>query len=267
MAEVPNFRQTRRFMGPRWLLDDEGGLLGYALDTLKDAFVERLRLGLMARLPQNDPNGLTTAPDDALSAMGRDRRVVKGLTETSQSYARRLRLWLDDRKRAGNPFALMQKLAEYTGPLPSFRTVDVRGNWYSRAADGTETALLNTGNWNWDNDLSGTRWSRFWVIIYPNGLWDIARKNWGDVTGPGWGGSPLTIGMTATPEEVDTIQFIVGDWKPAGTRCVNIIAAFDPASFNPASPEPDGTWGTWGKLVGGVKVPSRLATARYLDGV
>jgi hypothetical protein len=65
---------------------------------------------------------------------------------------------------------------------------------------------------------------------------------------------------------VRALQSIVADWKPAGTRCVNIILAFDPASFNPASPEPDGNWGKWTKKVAGVAVPSRLATARYLDG-
>ena len=38
------------------------------------------------------------------------------------------------------------------------------------------------------------------------------------------------------------------------------------ASFNPASPEPDGTWGKPHKVVGGVHVASRLATADYWDG-
>ncbi len=262
------FRTSRGKLAPRWLTEGEGGLLGYALDLVKDAFVERVRLGLMSHLPENDPNGTTTAPPDALVAMGRDRRVVKGIFETDSEYAARLRLWLDDRHRAGNPYMLMQKLAEYLGPLPSYRTVDARGNWYSRAADGTETALLKQENWDWDGTTIGERWSRFWVVIYPNGLWATESVTWGDGADSTWGEDLATdmLGITATQEQVVTVRHLVKDWKPAGTRCINTIVAFDPASFDPATPEPDGTWRGYGTVDAGVRVPARLATARYLGG-
>src|SRR5579872_336382 len=117
----PYFRVARKFLGPAWLTQNgDGELLGYALDKLKDGFVERLRLGLLARLPQNDPTGQTTAPDDALAAMGRDRRIVRGINELSTAYAVRLLRWLDDWKNAGNAFALMRQLAGYTGAGPAF---------------------------------------------------------------------------------------------------------------------------------------------------
>ncbi len=265
MSSPERFRLVRRFLSPRWLLDGEGELVGYSLDIIKDAFIERLRLGLLARFPQNGPNG-ETAPPDALAALGRDRRVVRGIGEGDVSYASRLLAWLDDRKTAGNPYTLMQKLSEYTGPLCAFRTVDARGNWYSRAADGTRTLTTNTGNWHWDN-TPASKWSRFWVIVYPNGLWTEGQA-WGAAGTQAWGdGSPRTFGSTATPDEIATLKFLVNDWKPAGTRCVNIILAFDPASFDPTAPEPDYLWGHWSKVVAGVQVPSRLATARYVDGV
>jgi hypothetical protein len=166
----------------------------------------------------------------------------------------------------------MRKLSEYTGAGCKFRTVDVRGNWYTRDVDGTESALLKQDNWDWDSgsrDDGASRWSRFWVIIYPPAsLWVADSQVWG---GPAeaWGDSSLghTWGSTATPEQVQTIRFLVDDWKPAHTRCVNIIVAFDPDSFDPASPEPDGLWERWSKNVGGVQVPARLDTARYWDGV
>lgn len=261
MAE--SFRSLRQFLAPRWLTEGEGGLVGYALDLMKDAFAERLRLGLMARLPQNDPTGTTTAPPDALAAMGRDRRVVRARSETDAQYAARLLRWIDDRKQAGSAFTLMQKLSEYLGPLPSYRTVDHRGNWYSRAANGTESYLLDQGNWNWDG-AAATEWSRFWVIIYPNGLW-TQPDAWGDV-GTEWG-ETVGWGSNASSEDVQMVRAIVADWKPANAVCVNIIVAFDPASFNPTAPEPDGTWGNWSKVSGGVRVPSRLSTAIYWDGV
>lgn len=271
MSPPARFRHLRKFLAPRWLTQDEDGNpdpAGYALDLVKDAFVERVRQGLMVRLPQNDPSGQTTAPPDALEALGRDRRVIRGINETDAAYAARLLRWLDDRQRAGNPFMLMQKLAEYTGPGPSFRTVDARGNWYSRAVDGTETALLKQENWNWDGPLNG-RWSRFWVIIYPNGLWAVSPHVTGDSGAPHWGDftNADTIGTTMTQEHVATLRHLVADWKPEHARCVNIIVAFDSNSFDPSAPEPDGLWGSYSKYVAGVRVRSRITTARYLAGV
>lgn len=265
MAAQARFRLIRRFLAPRWLTEGEGGMVGYALDLMKDAFVQRLFLGLLARFPE-------TAPTDALAAIGRDRRVVRGINETEASYRARVLLWLDDRRVAGNPFALMKKISEYIGPGPSYRTVDARGNWYSRAADGTESVLLNQANWQWDDDTSGLRWSRFWVIIYPNGLWAEYPNDWGDTLDPGWGQRKLyTWGCTTPHDVVRTIQFLVADWKPQGTRCVNIILALDPASFDPTNPVddpgmPNGLWERWSKNVAGVQVPARLDTARYWDG-
>jgi hypothetical protein len=266
VTQPARFRLARYKTAPAWLTTGEGELVGYALDVVKDAFVERLRLGLMARLPYNDPNGATTAPADALAAMGRDRKVVRGINESDASYAGRLLAWLDDRKTAGNPFALMQKLAEYTGPGPMFRTVDNRGNWYTRAVDGERSFLLDQGNWDWDGDTD--RWSRFWVIIYPNGLWTEGLA-WGDV-GAVWGEEEQTWGSTATAEQVQTIRSLVADWKPAGTRCKNIIIAFDNADFDPegfAGSLPDGLWGRWAKKTGGLYVTARNPDARYWDGV
>lgn len=273
MAE--SFRNVRPFLAPRWLTEGEGGLVGYALDLVKDAFAERVRLGLLARLPQNDPTGATTAPPDALAAMGRDRRVVRARSETDQQYAARLLRWIDDRKTAGSAFTLLRKLSEYLGPLPSFRVVDDSGNWYSRAANGAESYELEKLNWNWDHpeysgrtgwaESSAGPWARFWVIIYPNGLWTQSTE-WGG-TGTEWGAGSGSWGSSATAEEVQLVRAIVADWKPANTYCHTIIVAFDPDSFNPAAPEPDGYWRTWSKVVGGVRVPSRLTTAIYWDGV
>ncbi len=264
MPNDPSFRTTRRFMGPPWLVSEgESRLIGYALDLIKDAFAERLRLGLLARYP-------STAPADALPYIGRDRRVVRGINETIASYVARLIAWLDDRKTQGNPFTLLKKLHEYTGTAHgcSFRTVDARGNWFSRAADGTETYKIDQGNWNW-NESDPVEWfSRFWVIIYPGTLWtegggwDDPDNEWGSKTN-----ESQTWGSTATPDQVSTVRSIVADWMPGHSRCINIILAFDPASFDPDDPEPDGLWEHSSKNVGGVQVPARLQTARYWDGV
>jgi hypothetical protein len=268
MSEAPNFRNSRKFLGPSWLTSEgESQLMGYVLDALKDAFTERLRQGLLARFPQQDPTG-TPAADDALAAIGRDRKIVRGIGESSTSYAKRLIPWLDRHVVRGNPFALLQQLADYMGPLPSIRVVNVKGDWFSRAANGTTSVLLSQNNWDWDGPVDA-RWARFWVVIYPNGLWSPG-SNWGDV-GVKWGDPGRTWGTTATTDQVQSVRSIVSDWKPGGTSCVNIIIAFDNASFDPTHPRdgaglPDGTWARWSKSVGRTRVASRLSTARYWQG-
>jgi len=63
------------------------------------------------------------------------------------------------------------------------------------------------------------------------------------------------------------IRGLVKRWKPAHVRCVNIIIAFDPDSFDPENDStlPDGNWGKWTK--GSPAVESRDTTARYWEGV
>lgn len=256
---APTFRATRKQLAPRWLTEGDGELLGYALDILKDAFAERMRQALLIRFPEQGPDG-TPAPADALAAMGRDRRVVRGLNETDASYVRRLKSWLDDRKTAGNAFALMARLAEYTGAGTSFRTVDNSGNWYRREADGSQSVLIRQANWNWDGDTA--KWARFWVIVYG---FRAAAGTFGGGASIG-GSASATIGSTTTRDEVATIRAIIKDWKPAGTRCRNIILALDDASFDPSAPEPDGSWGTWSENDAGTQVATRLRSARYFDG-
>lgn len=267
MADSPTFRTIRQYLAPRWLTEGAGGLVGYALDLVKDAYVERVRLGHMARFPENGPNG-ETAPADALAAHGRDRRLVRGRTETDAQYAQRLTKWLDDRRTVGSPFALCQKIAEYVGGAgATVKTVDNSGNWFVRAANGTKTTYLQAGNWNWDGNAA--QWARFWIIVHPNGVWTDTRT-WGD--GTTWGSSYQTdtIGTTATYDDVEAMRNIANDWKPLGTTCANIIIALDPNSFNPAGaagpPLPDGTWGRWSKDTAGTQVEARLSTARYWDG-
>lgn len=272
---APNFFNSRRVMGPSWLTEGEGGLVGATLDILKNALVERTRQGLLVRFPFVSPTD--AGPDDALAAMGRDRRIVRGINEPSTNYANRLLRWLDDWKTAGNPFALMKQLAGYMGtvpgsPAPAFRTVDVRGNWYSLDSDGSRSVLINQANWDWDAAPDAlVRWARFWVIIYPNGVW-IPAPTFGHSAGDTFGGVDYTWGTSATLDEVTSVRGIIADWKPAGTRCANIIIAFDDASFDPTTARdaanfPDGKWGHWSKRVGQVRTPARLSTARYWDGV
>jgi len=259
MSALATFRSLRKKLAPSWLNTGEGELVGYSIDLILDAFLTRVFLGLMIGYPQWGPNG-ETAPDDALQKMGVDRRIIRGIDETSASYALRLRQFLTDWRTAGSAYTMMKQLAAYCDSAGlhgcSFRTVDNSGNWYSRSSAGVETASLAQSNWDWDGYTS--KWSRFWVVIYPGTLWS-AEGQWDGGT---WDEPSLVWGSTAQQDHAASLLHIVSEWKPQGTRG-NIILAFDANSFDPSTPEPDGTWGKHYKYSGGDAVESRLTTARY----
>jgi hypothetical protein len=240
----------------------EGELVAYSLTVMMDAYQERARLAWLARFP-------THAPPDALPLLGRDRKVVRGFSEPEATYRSRLVSAPTRHRTRGNAFALMAELRAYCGVDMMIRTVDNRGTWYTRAADGTQSTVLAAGNFDWDGEP--TKWSRFFVVLYPpTTLWTEGPV-WGDADlwGGAWGTSGYTWGSTATPEQVRSIRGIIRDWKPAGTRCVNIIVAFDAASFDPATapgaPMPDGGWAFHGDGAS-TRGRSRLDTARYWKG-
>jgi hypothetical protein len=256
------FRRVFYKLVPSWLSSGEGELVLYSPGVLTDAFVERARQGLLARWPSH-------APSDALPYLGRDRQIVRGINEPEESYRARLIPWLDQHIVRGNPWALMEQLAAYCQAAVRIRMVDARGNWYTRERDGTESYSLDTGTWNWDNVPAAPHWSRFWVIIYPT----LDGEPWEQRTGEtiaDWGTDAdphSTYGSTMTTGEAATIRAIIRSWQPDGTRGEWVIVAFDDASFDPLTPEPDGTWGRFGKPSGVTTVPSRLDTAAYFAGV
>lgn len=246
---------------PRWLKGGDGEKVIGSLGLLLDDFAARARAGLLARFPGY-------ADDEALAALGRDRKIVRGINEPSAAYAARLSLALDALKTRGNAYTLLEQIRAYLQAPCVVRIVDRRGNWWTIEADGSYTSNVDTGLWNWDGG-SLANWARFWLIIYPVGgttPW-APSGNWGDATlwGDGkWGHSDRTIGTTATVDQVAAVRQIVRDWSPRHAVCEWIIIAFDPASFSPSgSTDPAGTWGTWSNHTGG---PVRLSSARYWKG-
>src|SRR5689334_12421730 len=97
-----------------------------ALASTVDALIDGIFDGRSAALP-----GQVKIPGvaglggfdsvDALPLIGRDRRIVRGWTETSWDYAERLRLWRSPDKgwlRAGTAFGLLWQIRGILGPNP-----------------------------------------------------------------------------------------------------------------------------------------------------
>jgi hypothetical protein len=219
--------------------------------------------GVRARFP-------LVATPTALSALGRDRVLRRGLAEVDASFAARLVRWRTDWRTAGSNWSLLDQLAGYFSPAPPrMRVVSSNGTsaiWYTREPDGTRALHIATpSNWDWDGT---TKRARTFVIIYVNGTpfgtggsWSDASRAWGD---------GHSIGTSLSAAEVDGIVGVTEDWSAAHVLRTHVIVAFDPSSFAPtaapgAAGMPDGTWGKWHKLSGGVAVPARLTTARYLE--
>jgi hypothetical protein len=224
---------------------------------MADTYAQRAKESATCRLPEY-------APDDALAYLSRDRKIIRGIEESSASFAQRLLRWLDDHKTRGNPYALMEQLKAYFGTVLRIRTVDTRGNWYTLEGDGTRSVAIDQGNFDWDGDAAS--WARFWVIVYPTaeGLPWSEQGNWGD--GKSWGERD-SLGTTATQGEIDGMMRIIRTWKPAGTRCDWVIVAFDAASFDPTGADtPSGQWSNWHLSTAGAAEPVRLSTARYMRG-
>lgn len=261
-----NWRAVGRSLLPSWIVKGqedtgEGARVAHTMLSMFDLMAERALRGIFARFP-------ASAPDDAIAHIGRDRQIRRGFNEPKSSYRVRLPTWWDTWKTAGNPFTLMDQVAAYLhGFAVRIRTVDDRGNWYTREPDGERLWQWDLGNWDWEGFLAG-RWSRWWLIIYPldTGLWETA----GDVgDGTTIGGRPgECIGMTATPDQMASIRALCKQWKPAGTRELWTIVAFDELSFDPdGTPEPDGTWKHWTVPdVDDIRVRGRLDTARFSAG-
>lgn len=265
----PRFRTAFRKLLPRQFTRDDGEKVLSSLAELKEGFAERAYQGTIARFP-------ATLLPSALPFIGRDRKIVRGINEPEEAFAERLVRAIDDRKVQGNPFALMAQLRAYCQAEVRIRTVDASGNWFTLERDGSIAWAIKSLNWDWDGETRDPYWSRFWVIIYPtsDGRPWAPNEPWGDpaLWDSGIFGTPgKTIGTTATPEQIATLRSIVREWQADGTRCEWIIIAFYDASFDPTDaqpPNPDGTWGKWGKYDGsGNYVSARLASARYIRGV
>jgi len=269
MAKL-SFRETLRRYLPPWLSDRPGKTVAfrylYGIVSVLDAGAEVLVQGIQARFP-----GLGTPT--ALPYIGRDRRIIRGPEQTDAAYAAELVRWLDYWRAAGNAYVLALALQTFLFPgAPRVRIVTRSGVWYTLEPDGELTwHRAQPNNWDWDSQTHPERavnWSEFWVIVYPP-HWDDAG-DWGGGDGQTWGAGKA-FGLDVATGTVEIIKRLVRQWKGAHSLCRMLIVAYDPTSFDPASPPgapgmPDGHWGHWSKDNGsGGRVKSRREDARYVE--
>lgn len=253
-----SFRESFTELTPSWLNREDGEKVLFSLTALIDLYAQRAYEALLARMP-------SFCPPDGLGKLGRDRRVVRGIAESRESFVNRLLRSKTALKKRGTAFEIIRQIRAYINQPVMVRVVDVSGNWYTIDAEGTEIFQPHLGNWNWDGDTSNK--AKLWVIIYsPNSepwaerVWDDAG-NWGDENHY-WGGTFLD-------NQIQDIVNLAVDWAPQGAIVSHVIISYwdGDSLFNPldSSTLPDGTWGKQYKYENGVAVASRSENAAYVE--
>jgi hypothetical protein len=259
------FRHAIRSYVPNWLSSRPelfvGFALLYVLAAVLDIFWEWSFQGLQAAFP-----GLGTPT--ALPLIGYSRGILRGEAETDASYASRLLPWITTWTGAASSIVLAQQIRAYLANHPTVRIVNRAGFWVTVDSGGTISTA--TSPWDWDSVSNPERnipgfpwWSDLWIIVYPT-EWPITGTNLASLVGV-WGTSQgVGLGHQVPRSAVDAIRTLVGQWRGAHCWIEAIIWSYDATLFVPGSPvagDPDGTWGNWHKLAGGVAVPARTGAA------
>jgi len=200
------YREGILALAPSWLVSDARYL--YSQGVQRDGIAEWFRLGILQRFPDyTDANGL--------AALGRDRGIFRGRTETDDAYAVRLRQYIATWRLAGNAPTLLRQLWALLNDGSTVRIRYVVNGYDGNASDVTQFAdwwtIDETGlskvraspsNWDWDGDSLGYgKQARFWLIVYRLGF---TIPKWGDDP-PGLWGAPGWYWGTSE-EEVSWIR-------------------------------------------------------------
>jgi hypothetical protein len=191
-------------LAPGWLQDPAGRAFLESLGARKDALAALAKEAVKARFP-------TRCPADALGAIGTERGIDRGATESEAAYRARLRAAWEQWKWAGTPYGLLLAF-HYAGYTPNSGKVVIqtqKGKQHELRADfdpaihGPDTGLVTTNIGAVALGGSPQLWSQFAVLFV----------------------TPLPPAWVPTPPadasaEVESIRTLIRRWKPGHARCV-----------------------------------------------
>ena len=229
------FRDAIRTISPPWLQTGVAEKVLYALALHIDGLIDGVTAGVKSRFPN-------VYSAESLPLIGRERRILRGRTETDTVYASRLTRWLDDHKGRGGPVALLTQLNAHFAPSSfPMHVVYYSGREFSADAAGVVTRELV--DVDWAPDANTAKWARWWLFYeWPTAIGDDGL--WGDAGTYGDGG---VWGSDLLVEDVVDLRAVPREWNAAHTIGVLVLL--------PAGAElwgyPEGTWGdgeaTWGE--------------------
>lgn len=194
-------------LGPSWLQGPYGELWLAAHGALKDVLVDRIRQSAKVDMP-------TAAPPDAVAALGLERSLERGPTETDAAYALRVRAAWDTWQWAGTAYGVLGALAVQGYPNVVVAQVNRRMFWLD-SSGALVVTHLSPGSWA--IDATPTFWSKF-QLIFPAPL----PTAWlaGGLTSVFHGGTGTgTITATGTPlgDYRFAVKIVAGGAVGAGT--------------------------------------------------
>lgn len=214
----------------------------------------------------------TVCPEDALSILGRDRRLPRAPGEPPAAYRRRLLLWLDYWSHAGLPLGLLYAVQSYLYPgYPRVRMVTRGGWWYTldEGASARQTpyeamtlpcaapAGFATSPYRYAPALEAAERAAFWTHVADPVNWDFDSlsnpervNSWWDfwliihpssyeIQAP-YDGPPGLVydsntcwGLKVPQGTIDTLRTLIRMFKRAGSECRNILFAPTLDDFDP----------------------------------
>ena len=259
------YRASLPLVFPPWLRRIVGTKLLTALGFILDEHVDRLVDGAKLRFP-----GL--GDESALGNIGRDRKIRRGIVEPAETYARRLRLWLDSHRRRGGPYALLEQLHAFW--LDDFNVrIDVvyespTRRWIDE--DGVITAdELTSSTWNGD----GGPWAQSFFVFFHLGDMSTAERVVTDEDGEPIVdelGDPITVPIVnagvVSDVDAEMLKLVPREWSAAHIQFPTVILLYEVDGVAARCwdyPEPVPTWAEWeasGALWGGPVPITLIAT-------
>lgn len=248
----------------------------YSIAIGSDLLISKIEQAIWLRFP-----GYLNA--SSLAQLGEDREITRGLEESDDSYAARLRAWLDTWRRAGTAWGVLGSVYAYL-PVRARTQSVLEGHgqsvWDVIPAGQALTAApvthhVSPPNWYWDH--LGYPQRRWLVLDHAEGAtaWVQPLDAFG--SGKTWGDTSITWGLLYPLGLGDDLRTLVKQWKSAATRYPWIMILMDlswgdwSATYPDPTTLPDPSWETWSKIDASgarpARVSSRFADARYLDGV
>jgi hypothetical protein len=268
VSVTERFRDVFRRYTPWWLSDrsrSSGKSVGYrflwAMIAPLDAYADVLTQGLQAAWPGR---GTPTA----LPLIGRSRGIIRGMNDSDDQYAAKLRAWLDRARGWGSALQLAIEIHDYVadnvGNHPTVKVINRAGHWV--IVDGAGNVSTANASWNWDGVYHPERagfWSDEWIVIQLS-PWALRPGGMSGITNDGH-----ALGHLATLQQVDEIKGIIAQVKGAASKVRAVIWSLDASLFDPTNPatRPDGTWGAWGGIGSGSRVVGgrNLTSCRYWE--
>lgn len=214
MAGLYPFRRQWTDVVPTWLHGAEAVRLGYVLGLMIDASLDAVLQSMRHRLP-----GYISLDPLALQLLGRDRGLITGGLETTESYAVRLRSWLEAHRHRGSSRELLRQLRAIHGAEQIAVQVIARS--------GLRISMLENGEYardevvGWSPDDAPDHWARVWVIIGRTAVYNL-------------------IPDAATRIRVlDDLRALIGAFVPAHIEHTQVVVLPETGGLFDALPGPD----------------------------